>query len=130
MSTLQRLNPSTIAAPVGLYSQGVVAPAQGRWLHIAGQVGLRPDGSVPADFAAQAEAAWQNIMAVLAAAQMGPANLVKLTTYLTDAAHLPQFAPVRSRFLGDARPASTLVVVQALARPEWLVEVEAVAWGA
>jgi len=128
MTHPQPLNPATIAPPVGLYSQGMVAPTQGRWLHIAGQVGLRPDGSVPPDFASQAEVAWQNVLAVLAAADMAPSDLVKLTTYLTDASHLPQFAPVRSRYLGDARPASTLVVVQALARPEWLVEVEAVAW--
>jgi enamine deaminase RidA (YjgF/YER057c/UK114 family) len=126
--TLLRLNPEGIAPPVGLYSQGIVAPAQGRWLHVAGQVGLRPDGTVPPDFAGQADAAWQNLMAVLQAAGMGAANLVKVTTFLTSASDLPQFAPVRARFLGDARPASTLLVVQALARPEWLVEVEAVAY--
>lgn len=130
MSGPARLNPPGMAPPAGLYSQGVVAPAQGRWLHIAGQVGLRPDGTLPADFAGQAEVAWQNILAVLQAADMGPANLVKVTTFLTSAADLPQFGPVRARYLGDARPASTLLVVQALARPEWLVEVEAVAYSA
>lgn len=127
MSPVQRLNPPSIAAPVGPYSQGVIAPTQGRWLHIAGQVGMRPDGGVPTDFEAQAQLAWQNLTAVLQEAGMDPGDLVKVTTYLTDPAHLPLFGPVRSRFLGDARPASTLVIVRALAKPEWLVEVEAVA---
>jgi enamine deaminase RidA (YjgF/YER057c/UK114 family) len=129
-TTLQRLNPDTIAPPVGLYSQGVATPGGGRWLHIAGQVGLRRDGTLGEGFEAQAQAAWENVVGVLAAAGMAPTDLVKVTTFLTDAAHLPQFGPVRARFLGDARPASTLLIVAALARPEWLVEVEAVAWKA
>ncbi len=128
--TLQRLNPETIAPPVGLYSQGIVAPAAGRWLFIAGQVGLQRDGTLGGSFQAQAQAAWENVAGVLAAAGMGPEDLVKVTTFLTDPAHLPRFGPVRAKFLGDARPASTLLIVAALARPEWLVEVEAVAWKA
>jgi len=127
MKPAERINPASIAAPVGLYSQGVVAPQSGQWLHIAGQVGIRPDGTVPPDFSAQAQVVWENITAVLGAAGMDASHLVKVNTYLVDAAHLPLFAPVRASFLGDARPASTLVIVQALARPEWLVEVEAVA---
>ena len=126
--SLQRINPAAMAQPMGLYSQGVVAPEQGRWLYIAGQVGVRPDGRVPADIEGQCQAVWDNIGAVLAEADMGAQDLVKITTYLTDGAHLPVFAPIRARFLGEARPASTLVVVSALAKAEWLVEVEAVAF--
>jgi enamine deaminase RidA (YjgF/YER057c/UK114 family) len=122
------LNPGDIAQPVGLYSQGMLTSGAGRTLHVSGQVGLRPDGQLAGGFEAQAQAAWNNVVAVLAAAGMGPGDLMKVTTYLTDPAHLPLFAPVRARFLGDARPASTLVIVRALARPEWLVEVEAIAW--
>lgn len=126
-SQLQRLNPAGITAPLGAYSHGVVAPANGRWLHVAGQIGVRADGSLPVGFAEQAEIAWQNLVAVLAAAQMNVNDLVKITTFVTDASGLPQFAAVRTRFLGDVRPASTLLVVAALARPEWLLEIEAVA---
>ena len=53
---------------------------------------------------------------------------VKVTTYLVDGADMSKLGPVRGGFLGDARPASTLVVVKALARPEWLFEVEATAF--
>ena len=105
----------------------MVAPAAGRWLHISGQVGVRKDGSIPEDFKGQAHCAWENLVAVLAAAGMTVADLVKVNTYLTDRSQHPQFSPIRAKFLGDARPASTLVVVAALARPEYLVEVEAVA---
>ncbi|MDB5896876.1 MAG: enamine deaminase RidA [Ramlibacter sp.] len=123
---LVRLNPDTVAPP-GMYSQGVVAPAAGRWLHISGQVGVRRDGSIPEDFKGQAQCAWTNLVAVLEAAGMTVADLVKVNSYLTDRSQHPQFSPIRAKFLGDARPASTLVIVAALARPEYLVEIEAVA---
>ncbi len=127
MST-QKINPSTIAPPVGAYSQGVLAPAAGHWLHVAGQVGIDPAGGLADGFAAQARTAWQNLIAVLNEAQMDASHLVKVTTFLVDSEHLKELNAVRASFLGDARPASTLVVVKALARPEWLFEVEAVAY--
>jgi 2-iminobutanoate/2-iminopropanoate deaminase len=128
--TAQKLNPPTIAAPVGAYSHGVLAPAAGQWLHVSGQIGVRPDGTLATGFAEQAGLAWENLMAVLAAAGMDERHLVKVTTYLTNAADLKDLNPVRSRFLKDARPASTLLIVKALAREEWLFEVEAVAYRA
>jgi enamine deaminase RidA (YjgF/YER057c/UK114 family) len=126
--TSRKLNPSAIAAPAGMYSHGVLAPNAGQWLSVSGQIGMRPDGSLGTGFAEQARIAWENLMAVLAAAQMDESHLVKLTSYLVDAADLKDLNPVRSVFLKDARPASTLVVVKALAKPEWLFEVEAVAY--
>lgn len=126
--TSRKLNPSAIAAPAGMYSHGVLAPNAGQWLSVSGQIGMRPDGSLGTGFAEQARIAWENLMAVLAAAQMDESHLVKLTSYLVDAADLNDLNPVRSVFLKDARPASTLVVVKALAKPEWLFEVEAVAY--
>jgi 2-iminobutanoate/2-iminopropanoate deaminase len=129
-SALVRLNPQDRAAPVGTYSHGVVAPATGRWLHISGQIGLRPDGTLPATIEEQAQVAWENLSAVLAAAGMDARDLVKITSFLVDPAHVAAFAKVRSAFLGEARPASSLLIVQALVKPEWLVEVEAVAFRA
>ena len=126
--TSQKLNPATIAAPAGMYSHGVLAPGGGQWLYVSGQIGMRPDGSLGTGFAEQARIAWENLMAVLAAAQMNENHLVKLTTYMLDGADLKDLNPVRSVFLKDARPASTLVVVKALAKAEWLFEVEAVAY--
>ncbi|HVF63316.1 MAG TPA: RidA family protein [Casimicrobiaceae bacterium] len=121
------LNPATVHQPAGLYSHGVIAKASGEWLYVAGQVGIEPDGALAQGFAEQARATWTNVVAVLAAAGMDVQHLVKVTTFLTDADNLPQLNPVRAKILGDARPASTLVIVKALAKPEWLIEVEAVA---
>jgi len=127
---MRKHNPASISAPMGAYSNGVSAPGQGRWLHVAGQIGVRPDGSLAEGLAQQAEVAWANLLAILKDADMGVENLIKVTHYLLDATDLTEYGPVRSRFLGEARPASTLLVVKSLARPEWLVEVDAVAWRA
>jgi len=125
--TNTKLNPTTIAPPLGSYSHGVLAPEAGKWLYISGQIGVQPDGALANGFAEQARAAWTNLVAILKAANMDVTDLVKVTTFLTDGSDLKDLNPVRSRFLGDARPASTLVIVKALVKPEYLIEVEAVA---
>jgi 2-iminobutanoate/2-iminopropanoate deaminase len=124
---LKFFNPKTSAAPNGVYSHGVVVPANARWLYISGQTGTRPDRSIPASVEEQTEVVWQNLLAVLAEGGMGVGDIVKITSFLTRAEDYAKFAPVRAKYLGDHRPASTLLVVSALARPEFKVEVEAVA---
>jgi 2-iminobutanoate/2-iminopropanoate deaminase len=119
--------PKTVAAPAGPYSHGVEIPASARVLHLSGQIGLAPDGTVPADFEGQATQCWKNIKAILAEAGMGVENLVKCTHFLTRAEDVAAYGRIRARELGDARPASTLLVISALARPNFLVEVEATA---
>lgn len=126
----QIINPPQIAPPLGAYSQGVLVSGGGRWLHIAGQVGVRPDGSLARGVVEQTQVAWANVIEVLREAGMDASHLVKINTYVTDQAYLADVAKVRLACLGDARPASTVVVTNALARPEWLVEIDAVAFGA
>ena len=121
------LNPASITAPLGAYSHGVLAPANGHWLHVSGQIGVLSDGTLARGFAAQAHAAWSNLVAVLSAADMDVSHLVKVSTFLVNAGDLKDLGPVRSGFLGAMRPASTLLVVAALAKPEWLVKIEALA---
>ncbi len=120
-------NPPTVAAPAGNYSQGIEVPPNARWLFIAGQLGMTPDGKLSDGIDAQAAQAFANIVAMLAAAGMGPADLVKMTIFLTDERSIPVMRTAREKVLGGARPASTLLVVKALASPEFLIEVEAVA---
>src|SRR5216110_101647 len=107
--------------------RSIEAPPAARWLYVAGQIGVRPDGSVPASIEEQTEVVWQNILAVLADAGMGIGDVVKITSFLTRHENFPRFAQVRAKFLGSHRPASTLLVISSLARPEFLVEVEAIA---
>ena len=124
---LKSINPPTIAPPFSRYSQAVEVPAGLRWLHISGQVGVRQDGTLEQGFTAQAERAWDNLLAILAAAGMGPADVVKANVYLTRGSDLAESRRIRDAKLAGAAPASTLAVVAALANPAWLFEVEAVA---
>jgi 2-iminobutanoate/2-iminopropanoate deaminase len=124
---MKTYTPDTVAAPAGPYSHGVEIPANARVLYLAGQIGNARDGTMPADVEGQADQCWKNIRAVLAAAGMGVEHLVKCTHFLTRAEDVPAYGKVRTRHLGEARPASTLLVISALARPGMLVEVEAIA---
>ncbi|HSW17748.1 MAG TPA: RidA family protein [Ramlibacter sp.] len=128
MSLNTRINPATMAPPIGAYSQGVAASGAGTWLHVSGQVGIRPDGSLAEGIEEQADAAWRNVIAVLEAADMTIAHLVKITTLLVEVEHVAPAGRVRAKYLGDARPASTVAIVKSLVKPEFLFEVEAVAF--
>ena len=120
-------NPRTVHPPVGAYSHAIEAPPNSRWLFISGQIALSRDGKVPKDFAEQCELAWTNLFNVLKSAGMDVKDLVKLTVFMVRESDLPTFREVRDQFLEGWRPATTLVFVRALARPEWLIEIEAVA---
>jgi len=119
--------PKAVAAPGGSYSHGVEVPPNARWLFVAGQIPVRPDGSTPATIEEQTEVVWRNILAVLADAGMGIGDVVKITSFLTKHENFAKFAQIRAGFLGGHRPASTSVIISALAKPEFLVEVEAIA---
>ena len=116
-----------VAKQIGTYSDAIEVAPNMRWLFTAGTPGLAADGTVPSDIAGQADIAWQHIMAMLKKADMGVQDLVKITQYLLNANDIPAYAKVRSRYLGDARPASMLLIVPALVWPNMLLEIEAVA---
>jgi enamine deaminase RidA (YjgF/YER057c/UK114 family) len=119
-----RIHNIGVASQIGTYSDAVELPANVRWLSTAGTPGLAPDGSLAPDITGQAEAAWAHIVTLLEKAGMTIADVVKVTQYLVRADDIPAYAKVRARFLGAARPASTLLVVPALVRPDILLEVE------
>ena len=124
---LRRIMPKTVSPPLANYSHAVEVPRDARLLFLAGQVGIAPDGTVPTSCADQAELCFANILAILAEAGMGPGDLVRLNTYLTDLADRPAYGAVRDRHVAAPPPASTLVIVRALARPELKIEIEAIA---
>lgn len=109
------------------YHQGVIAPAGAQTLYISGQIGVDAAGVVAPDFESQARQAWENLVRVLSAADMQVSDLVKLTAFLTDARDYPIYASLRKQFLGDHKPASTLLVVAALASTSWKFEIEGIA---
>jgi enamine deaminase RidA (YjgF/YER057c/UK114 family) len=120
-------NPPAIADPIGTYSHGIEVPPNARWLYVAGQIGMRKDGSVPPTVEAQSEVAWQNVVAILASAGMKVTDIVKMTQFLVNLEDFPKYAATRAKFLAGHRPASTGLVIRSLVKPEYLVEVEVVA---
>jgi 2-iminobutanoate/2-iminopropanoate deaminase len=97
-----------------------------RLLFVSGQVPQRSDGTVPDGFEAQCEQAWRNVIEVLAAAGLGIAHLVKVTTFLTDRNQLVANRSIRRAMLGEHQPALTVVIVETV-DGKWLLEIEAIA---
>jgi enamine deaminase RidA (YjgF/YER057c/UK114 family) len=122
------INPPGLVKPTG-YTH-VVLSADGRTVYVAGQVAFDSTGQVVGgtDFRAQAEQVFANLRRALAAAGAGFGDVVKTTTYITDLAHSPVLREIRAKYLDPTHPpANTLVPVATLARPELLLEIEAVA---
>ncbi|MDZ7829524.1 MAG: Rid family hydrolase [Halofilum sp. (in: g-proteobacteria)] len=109
------------------FSQAVRVDEQ---LWIAGQVAVADDGTPVGigDPDAQAERIWQNLAAVLAAAGGSLSDLVSTTTYIVDRAYRDAATAARNRHLGGPDyPTNTLVIIDGLGRPEYLIEISAVA---
>jgi|ERR1700677_199575 2-iminobutanoate/2-iminopropanoate deaminase len=128
--TTTPVNPSAVHAPAGAYSHAVSVRGPGRTLYISGQLGVDADGTLADGSAGQARQCLRNLVALLEGDQMTVYNLVKLTTFPTDIAGAEEFGAIRAPFLDGARPASTLIGTSGLVRPDWLIEVEAIAFAA
>lgn len=121
-------NPPSVHATGGRYSHIAEASGASRWVHLAGQVGKRPDDTIPAAAGEQTEVAFANILALLAEVGMGPANIVKMVAYLVAAADIPAYREARMKALpAGISPATTLLVIAGLAAPAYKVEIEVVA---
>jgi enamine deaminase RidA (YjgF/YER057c/UK114 family) len=122
--------PAHTINPLGLppasgYSHVVIAPT-GRLVSISGQVAIDADGAVVGvgDFEAQCIQVFENLKVALHSAGLTFADVIRTDMYVTDMKHLDTLRAVRARYLpNDAPPASTLVKVASLYRPELLVEV-------
>jgi enamine deaminase RidA (YjgF/YER057c/UK114 family) len=121
------LNPAAVRAPFGRYSHGVAVPAGARFAFCSGQLGVTPEDAVPATIEDQAEQAFRNISAILAENSMDFSHVVRLSAYVTSRENMKKYMDVRDRFVTDPLPASTLLIVSGFTRPEFLVEVEAIA---
>ncbi|PZW41066.1 enamine deaminase RidA (YjgF/YER057c/UK114 family) [Humitalea rosea] len=119
-------NPPGVRPPAGgRYSHAARIPAGAERLVMSGQIGITPEGTVPADPAAQIAQAVANLGAVLAGSGLGFADVIKVTVFLTDPALIGLWREARTAAFGDHSPASTLLIVAGLADPAFLVEVEA-----
>lgn len=121
------LSPTSIHPPFAPYSPGVEVASRSRFVFVSGQLGIAADGSIPSDCAGQARLAFANIEAILAEAGMGLKDIVRLNAYVTGREHLQPYMQVRNGLFEEPFPASTLMIVAGFARPEFVVEIEAVA---
>jgi 2-iminobutanoate/2-iminopropanoate deaminase len=111
------------------YAQAVKVTGAQTILFISGQVAYDEEGN-PAhglDFAAQARAVFRALQAQVEAGGGTLDDIVKMNTYLTDIRYREELVPIRAEFFGPRTRAATQVAVSALGRPEWLIEVEAIA---
>ncbi|WP_158902093.1 RidA family protein [Burkholderia sp. L27(2015)] len=116
-----------VARQIANYSDAIEVQPNLRWLVTSGTPGLPIEGELPADITGQAELAWAHVIRMLDGAGMTVGDIVKATHYLTRAEDIAAYGKVRTKFLGDVRPASMLLIVPQLVRPEFLLEIEVVA---
>lgn len=120
--------PETMPKSVG-YSQ-IARVTGGTIIFIAGQVALDRSGNVVGtnDFGAQVQQVFENLKAAVEAAGGDFSDVIKLNSYFLDLSHLRQFREIRDKYVNLKNPpVSTAVQVPGLFRPEFLVEIEAVA---
>lgn len=123
------LSPDGIHPPFAPYSHGIEVSPGSRLVFCSGQVGIGVDQVIPPDCAGQAALCFQSIRAILAEAGMGLENIVRINAYVTGREHLQPYMQVRNSLFFEPYPASTLMIVSGFARPEFVVEIEAVAAG-
>ncbi|MFI2410971.1 RidA family protein [Streptomyces sp. NPDC018947] len=115
-------------APAAAYTHVVIGT--GRLVAVSGQLALDEDGKLvgEGDAAAQARQVFENLRRCLAAAGATFDDVVKMTYFVTDMAHMPAIRAARAEHIPDDRlPAASAVQVASLVAPEFLMEIEAFA---
>lgn len=125
---MRALNPATIHPPFANYAHGIRVKAQ-HLVVTSGQLGISADGSIPQDAKAQAEICFANIDAILKEAGLTRHEIVRLNAYVTGREHMAGYMASRDAYLDGTghMPASTLMIVSGFTRPEFVVEIEALA---
>ena len=128
MSTIEKFCATGVFDPA-TYSQGIKVTGAQTILFLSGQVAYDKNGGVAhrGDFPGQARGAFEAIKTLLESQGGTMANVVKITTFVTDMRYRADLAPIREEYLGKKGPASTLVEIGALAHPDWMIEIEAIA---
>lgn len=124
---MKRSNPPALHKPMGYTHVVEVVPR--RTIYISGQVAFDQAGALvgPGDLKAQTEQVFKNLTAALESCGATLENVAKITIFMLDATQIQIYRDVRDRYFPANLPASTLVQVVRLARPEWLIEIEAIA---
>ncbi|MFP6780696.1 MAG: RidA family protein [Gammaproteobacteria bacterium] len=117
-----------IATHVGTYSDAVEISEASRIVYVSGTPGIDDEsGELPDGFEQQADLAFQNIIHILAEADMGVEDIVKLTQHLIRREDLANYRKIRGKYLGQCKPALMLTILPSLVWPNMLIELEVVA---
>ena len=119
------LNPKTVPPPASRYSQAVAIGAPFKRLIVSGQLGIAANGALAEGMEAQLSQAFDNVLALVAAADLEATDIIKTTVYVTVPGSVALYRKVREAKLGKHQPAATYLEIAGLARPEFLVEIEA-----
>lgn len=122
--TRRALNPPTIRKPFAAYSHGLLVPNARDILVTSGQLGARPDDTIPDDVETQCVICFDNLKAILADAGMGFEHVVRFSAFVTDRSYFPIYGAVRSRYVTRDAFTSTLLIVSGFTNPAFKVEVE------
>jgi enamine deaminase RidA (YjgF/YER057c/UK114 family) len=126
MKTVTHTPIDGVYAPVGDYIHALEVREPGRFLFVAGTMGLDPSGVPGATLAEQLEHLWSNIRGILASADMTVDNVVRVTSYLRDVAYVAENSAARVKALNGRFVPTTAIVAQTLVS-DWLVEIEVIA---
>ena len=119
------LNPKTVPPAASRYSQAVAIGAPFKRLVLSGQLGIAPDGKLAEGLEAQLSQAFDNVLALVAAADLELTDIVKVTVFVTVPGSVAVYRKVREAKFGKHAPAATYLQVAGLASPEFLAEIEA-----
>ncbi|MBT96078.1 MAG: hypothetical protein CL431_08930 [Acidimicrobiaceae bacterium] len=122
-----KINPRTINSPAANYSHAVLSTNPQKIMHTSGVVPVATDGHTPTAIGDQADLVWVNISEILNEAHLELSDIVSIATYVVQGNDLGEAMRSRDENLQGHKPASTLVVVPELAKPEWLIEIAVVA---
>lgn len=119
---------STSKAPPSFsnYAQAMEVPADARSIHVSGQVGILPDGTLPATSHEQHRQAWKNIFAIIESAGMEISDIASVWAIVTDHDQVSIYRETRDEMLGGHVCSSTMLVC-GLASPDWKVEIAVIA---
>lgn len=119
------INPDTITSPASNYSQGVAVDATSRRVLVSGQCGVTADGEILSGTSAQLRQAFKNVIAVVEEAGLSRKHIVKVSVFLVSKDDIGLYREIRDEMLEGHTCASTLLIVSALAHPDWTCEIEA-----
>lgn len=120
------VNPESVRTPFGAYAHGIQIPENHTLLMTSGQLGISKDDAIPEDATSQSKLCFESIQAILAELGAGMDAIVKVSAFVTDRAHFPEYMAVRDSYL-PYPVCSTLLIVSGFTRPEFKVEVEVIA---